>query len=120
MDTPTPTLYQAHCHCGAVHFEVEAAITGLSQCNCSLCRKKNALMFAVHESKLRVLAGHDALTEYRFHTRVAQHFFCKVCGIYTFHRRRSAPDVFGVNVFCLDDFDPSGLPIQLNQGALRP
>lgn len=120
MDTLKPTLYQAHCHCGAVHFEVEAAITELSQCNCSLCRKKNALMLAVHESKLRLLSGQNALAEYRFHTRVAQHFFCKVCGIYTYHRRRSAPDVFGVNVFCLDDFDPAGLPVRLNQGALRP
>ena len=120
--TPTPTQkrYQAFCHCRSVHFEVDADITELSQCNCSLCLKKNALMFAVHESHLRVVSGQEHLAEYRFHTRVARHFFCKSCGIYTFHSRRSAPDVFGVNVFCLEDFDIDGVPVNLNQGALRP
>ena len=34
----------------------------------------------------------------------ARHFFCHICGIYPFHRKRVTPDFLGINVFCLDDF----------------
>ena len=57
------------CHCGAVRFEIETDFPELTMCDCSICRRKNALMVKVHESRFRLLAGEDALTEYRFHTQ---------------------------------------------------
>ena len=48
---------------------------------------------------------------------MARHHFCKVCGLYVFHRKRSAPDHFGVNVFCLDDFDAASVPVLPAEGA---
>ena len=63
-------------------------------------------------AQFELLAGEDSLTEYHFHTRTARHFFCKVCGIYPFHRKRVTPDFIGVNVFCLDDFAPDGIPVR--------
>jgi hypothetical protein len=77
-------------------------------------------MVKVHESKLELLAGGELLTEYRFHTNTARHFFCKVCGIYPFHRKRAAPDHFGVNVHCLHDFDAAGIPVRQTVGAAMP
>jgi len=74
-------------------------------------------MVKVHESRFKFLAGADYLTEYQFHTRTARHFFCKRCGIYPFHRKRVTPDYFGINVFCLDAFDPSGIPVRQTAGA---
>ncbi len=109
--------YHGSCHCGAVQFEIETDFPELTQCDCSICRRKNALMVQVHESKFRLLAGADSLTEYQFHSRIARHFFCKVCGIYPFHRKRVAPDHLGVNVFCLEDFDPTGIPVRQAVGA---
>jgi hypothetical protein len=47
----------------------------------------------------------------------ARHYFCRTCGIYPFHRKRMTPDHFGVNVFCLDDFDPAGIPVRRTIGA---
>jgi len=109
--------YAGSCHCGAVRFEIESDFPELTTCDCSICRRKNALMVKVHESKFRLLAGDDALAEYRFHTMTARHFFCKTCGIYPFHRKRVTPDYLGINVFCLDDFDPSGIPVRATVGA---
>ena len=74
-------------------------------------------MVKVHESRFRLLAGSDALAEYRFHTHTATHYFCRHCGIYPFHRKRVTPDYFGINVFCLDDFDPAGIPVRRTVGA---
>jgi hypothetical protein len=109
--------YDGSCHCGAVRFRIETDFPELTTCDCSICRRKNALMVKVHESRFRLLAGEDQLTEYRFHTDTARHFFCKICGIYPFHRKRVTPDFFGINVFCLDDADWSDVPVRRTVGA---
>lgn len=77
-------------------------------------------MVKVHESSFRLLSNPDALTEYRFHTQTARHFFCRTCGIYPFHRKRVTPDFIGINVFCLEDFDPIGIPVRATVGAGMP
>jgi hypothetical protein len=74
-------------------------------------------MVKVHESQFKLLSGEDSLAEYRFDTKTARHFFCKTCGIYPFHRKRVTPDYLGINVFCLDGFDPSGIPVRWTAGA---
>ena len=114
--------HKASCHCGAVELELSLpdGIVDPRRCDCSICRRRNALMVKVPEGRFRLLAGADALAEYRFHTRTARHHFCKVCGIYPFHRKRVTPDHYGVNVHCLDGFDPAGIPVRRTAGASMP
>ncbi len=109
--------YEGSCHCGAVRFAIVTDFPELTTCDCSICRRRNALMVKVHESRFELLDGAGALAEYRFHTRTARHYFCKVCGIYPFHRKRVTPDHYGINVHCLDDFDPEGIPVRQTVGA---
>ena len=84
MGTRPMQSYLGRCHCGAVQFRIETDFPELTTCDCSICRRKNALMVKVHESRFVLLAGADSLTEYRFHTGTARHYFCKVCGIWCF------------------------------------
>ena len=66
-------LLLGSCHCGAVKFEVRTAVTPATRCNCSLCRRKGALMSPlVAADELTVLSGSDALTLYQFNTHVAK------------------------------------------------
>lgn len=109
--------FQGSCHCKAVQFEIDTDLPELTTCDCSICIRKNALMVKVHESAMRILSGSDSLTTYQFHTHTAEHYFCKVCGIYPFHRKRVTPDHYGVNVFCLEGFDPAGVPSRATVGA---
>jgi hypothetical protein len=109
-------VYFGACHCGTVKFRVEAELDELTTCDCSLCVKKNAVMAKVHESALTLLEGEDSLSLYQWNTRKAQHRFCSVCGVYTFHRKRSAPDHYGVNIFCLEGVDPASLPLRRAEG----
>lgn len=104
------------CHCGAVRFAVDAPIAELTTCDCSLCVKKNAVMAKVHQDALIITQGEDLLSLYQWNTRRAKHYFCSRCGIYTFHRKRAAPDHYGVNVFCLDGFDASAIPVRATEG----
>ena len=110
--------YLGSCHCGAVKFEVQTALAPAARCNCSLCRRKGALMTPVFESgNLRITEGKDALTSYQFNTRVANHFFCKHCGIYPFHQTRRDPKLWRANIGCLEGVDPYALEATLADGA---
>jgi hypothetical protein len=99
---------RAQCHCGAVVFEVDLAngFEKLRRCNCSLCRRKGAVMASVPLERLRIIQGADKLSLYQWNTRTAKHYFCSVCGIYTHHQRRSNPNEYGFNVACVEGVDP--------------
>ena len=108
--------FRGSCHCGSVQFEVTGTLDDFTMCDCTLCVKKNAVMYKVHESGLKILSGEDKLRLYQWNTRVAKHYFCGMCGIYTFHRKRAAPDHYGVNVFCLAGIDLSRVSVRRVDG----
>jgi hypothetical protein len=96
-------LYTGSCHCRAVTFEVEAPESvELERCNCSICTKSGYLHMIVPGSRFRLLTGREAITTYRFNSGVAEHSFCRVCGIKPFYTPRSNPDGVDVNFNCLD------------------
>lgn len=107
-----PEVKQGRCHCGAVVFEVELenGLQNLLRCNCSLCRRKGAIMSGVPVDKLKVIRGEENLSLYQWNTKTAKHYFCKTCGIYTHHQRRINPNEYGFNIACLDDVDPFEYP----------
>ncbi|MEE9136725.1 MAG: GFA family protein [Gammaproteobacteria bacterium] len=96
-------LHLGGCHCGTVRFEIEApAKIEVHDCNCSICCLTGYLHLIVPESSFRLVSGRDALISYRFNTGVADHLFCKICGVKSFYRPRSHPSSFSVNARCLD------------------
>jgi hypothetical protein len=101
-------LRRASCHCGAVELEIsfERGLENLRRCDCSLCRRKGAVMASVPLAALKVVKGGDQLACYRWNTMVAEHYFCRTCGIYTHHRRRSDPRQYGINIGCVEGVDP--------------
>ena len=66
-------------------------------------------MGTVPRDQLEVLRGEDKLTLYQWNTKIARHFFCSICGIYTHHQRRTDPTICGFNLGCLDEVDQSTL-----------
>lgn len=111
------------CHCGTVKFTVELTdgLNTARRCNCSYCRMRGAITVSAPLTGITMLEGKEKLTEYRFNTRQAAHYFCSVCGIYTFHQRRSNPDQYGVNVACLEGVSPFDFPeITVTEGIHHP
>ncbi len=100
------------CHCGRVKFEIGIPdeIT-VHRCNCSICRKSGYMHLIVTANRFLLLAGKDSLVDYRFHTGVARHMFCGICGIKSFYVPRSHPDSFSVNLNCVDL--PDGIEVSL-------
>ena len=86
-----PQTYEGGCHCGRVRFRVTADLDRVTNCNCSICTKKGFLHLIVARDQFELVSGKDDLTTYRFNTGVAQHTFCKHCGMHPFYVPRSDP-----------------------------
>ena len=91
------------CHCQQVRFEVEVgeALT-VYRCNCSICRLTGFLHLIVPRSEFHLHTPETQLSEYRFNSGVAHHWFCRRCGIKSFYLPRSHPEGISVNFRCLD------------------
>ncbi|HMG49711.1 MAG TPA: GFA family protein [Inquilinus sp.] len=107
-------LYKGSCHCGQVAFEVEGELTGAISCNCSICSRKGALLWAVPHDTLRLRASPDGLGTYLFNRHAIQHRFCRTCGIHPFAEdadpagERSAY----INLRCIEGLDLATVPVQ--------
>ena len=106
-------LYSGSCHCGSVKFSLKTDLSKVVQCNCSICKRKNAKMNLVPKDAITITHGEENLTIYQFGTNIAKHFFCKICGIYTHHQRKSDPNGIGVNLGCLDELDSFAIDSEL-------
>ncbi|AEM40260.1 Glutathione-dependent formaldehyde-activating GFA [Ketogulonicigenium vulgare WSH-001] len=71
---------------------------------------RGAVAVSAKLADLEILEGRDNLSMYQFNTGQAKHYFCKTCGIYTHHQRRSRPGEFGVNLACISKMSPFDLP----------
>ena len=110
------------CHCGQVEAKINIEkIYKFLRCNCSICKRKGAVMSMVKNEDFKIIKGEETLKIYQFHTKVAKHFFCSNCGIYTHHNPRSNPAMTGFNVGCIQDLDSIDIKdIQLNDGKNHP
>lgn len=105
--------YHGSCHCGAVRYEADIDFAeGTGKCNCTYCIKLRLWGVHIRPDALRMLAGEDALTVYRFNTQRVEHPFCRHCGVHVFDRG-NIPEVGGafvtVNIACLDDAELQGI-----------
>jgi hypothetical protein len=113
--------YTGGCHCGAVRYELQAEITQAISCNCSNCAKVGYLLAFIPESQFTLLSGEESLTDYLFHKKIIHHLFCKICGVHSFGRGKGpdGADTVAINLRCLDDLDPSSLPVHFFDGKSR-
>ncbi len=109
--------YQGSCHGGAVRFAFDAdAITEGVRCNCSICRRRGAVMSKTFLEGVAV-EGLDRLIVYHWGDLMMNHWFCPACGIHPFADAIERPGIYRVNLGCLDGVDPDALRVKLIDGA---
>jgi len=109
-------IHKASCHCGSVELEVSLpnGLVDPHRCECSMCRRRGAIVSPVLLDDIKIVKGKDILRLYQFNTMTAKHYFCSKCGIYTHHQRRSNPKEYSFNVACLEgvnSYDLGEVPI---------
>ena len=112
-------LHRGGCHCGLVRYEVEApAALDVELCNCSICSRKGAMMSpqAIPVAALKIEAQAEDLGLYQFDSKVAKHYFCRRCGIYTHNEMASKPGYCRVNLGCIEDLDTSAFEVTVFDG----
>lgn len=115
--------HEASCHCGEVRLQLTLPNGGENprRCDCSMCRRRGAIVASVDLENLKVLQGHQVLGIYQFNTFTAKHYFCTRCEIYTHHQRRSNPNQYGYNVACLEGINPFDLgDVPIMDGVNHP
>ena len=75
------------CHCGKIVFSTPAQLdfAAARRCDCSLCRRRWAVMVSCPLDQFILEKGAESLILYQWNTAIAKHYFCKICGIYTHH-----------------------------------
>ena len=102
--------YHGSCHCGRTEFSVEGELTAVVECNCSICARKGALLWAVPREAFHLRGWEEELGRYLFHRNAIAHRFCRHCGIHPFAEDASPGEDGGsvyINIRCLDGVDPA-------------
>ncbi|HVL08369.1 MAG TPA: GFA family protein [Burkholderiaceae bacterium] len=122
------TTYRGACHCGAVRFEIDAEIDHVRACDCSVCRRRGALIYRVPAGAFRLLTPVADLQVYRWGSMTGADYICRTCGILPF-RQPSHPtaeeraaglrpfDGWAINTRCLIDFDAESVPVRRIRGS---
>tara|TARA_Y100000590_G_scaffold112696_1_gene128518 strand:+ start:515 stop:886 length:372 start_codon:yes stop_codon:yes gene_type:complete len=112
------------CHCKGVEAEVEVPESGfkkIMRCNCSICKRKGYIIGVTGPDDFKIIKGENLLKLYQFHSKTAKHYFCTVCGIHTHNRPRIDPNIYGVNIACIEGVKPFELKnIPVNDGENHP
>ena len=103
---------EGSCLCGDVRFEIAGALTGASNCHCSMCRKAHGAAFGtyalVKATDFRIVSGADRITRYRSSPGVVR-TFCARCGSTLQWLRESKPDIVDIALGVIDG-DPGVRP----------
>lgn len=97
--------FEGSCHCGSVRFTTSLDLDDAIVCDCSICRKKGSIVVRVTDAEFDLQSPIEELGLYAFNKHIAKHYFCRTCGIQAFHRPRSYPELWAVNVRTLRGVD---------------
>ena len=122
-DTIIEPKHRLSCHCGSVVLELNLpnGIVNPVDVIAQFVEERGAVVGSVSLEDISVIQGLEHLRLYQFNTKVANHYFCGICGIYTHHQRRSLPDQYGYNIGCLEGVNPFLIPnVPVNDGVNHP
>lgn len=76
-------MHKGSCLCGAVRYEITAAINRITHCHCSMCRKAHGAAFGsygtVPRDAFRFIQGEADVASYHSSSSVTR-TFCRHCG----------------------------------------
>ncbi len=112
--------YKGGCHCQDVRFTINLEnpieSSDMTACNCSMCEKLAYIHLIIAKDQFQLTSDWNNLSKYQFNKKIAQHYFCKHCGVKSFYQPRSHPDCWSVNVRCLDDYSTFDLKFDTFDG----
>ncbi len=111
-------MIKASCHCGAVRLEIAVAPDGVTDCNCSICRRTGALWAYYRPDQVTLIHASGATVAYIWGDRMLALHHCGTCGCTTHWESIEQPpiDRMGVNARLME-IDLEAVPVRKNDGA---
>lgn len=77
-------MISGQCNCGAVSFQIDAAVEDVFVCHCSICRRYSGsngiAVIVVPNEQFRWLSGEEQIGTWRKPGHDWQSWFCRTCG----------------------------------------
>ncbi len=107
-------LHKGSCHCGKIAYEVEAEISQVTECNCSICQSRGYLLTFIPRDKLKLHTPEADMRYYTFNTHKIKHYFCPTCGSAPFGTGTDGKGnpVAAINVRYLEGVDLKALKVK--------
>ena len=72
--------------------------------------------FTIPPENFEMKVSTESLSTYQFGDKVAKHYYCNRCGIFTFVGTRLNPGEIRVNLGCIDGINSFNIPLVLFDG----
>jgi hypothetical protein len=115
-----PQTHAGSCHCGRIAFTLHGDVARAIDCNCSMCRRRGALLAFYPREALVLSSKEGDYGTYRFNKEHIAHHFCLTCGIAPFSEAvnpKTGEPTVAVNLRCLPEVDLASLEIAQVDGA---
>jgi hypothetical protein len=77
-------MAKGECNCGAVQFTIDAELSGVFVCHCSICRRftgsNGIAVLVIDNEKFRWVRGQEHIATWKKPGTEWEGWFCKVCG----------------------------------------
>jgi hypothetical protein len=96
-------MIEASCHCGALRMEIKTAPDTVTDCACSICRRKGALWAYYSPKDVRLIPAQGATQIYMWGDKDLEFHTCNTCGCTThWAPADKTHDRMGVNARLMD------------------
>ena len=89
---------------GAISIPRDIDTDAIRRCDCSLCKRRGAIMLSCPIEGVKIEQGAEQLIHYKWNTKVATSLLLKLWN-YDPSSRRTTPEICGINVGCIDELD---------------
>jgi hypothetical protein len=100
-----------------VRLEIETPPASVTDCTCSICRRRGVLWAYYDPDEVEVICAPGATVVYQWNDRCIEFHHCRVCGCTTHYDGVGGEPLRAVNARLLDPDALEGIPVRLFDGA---
>ena len=104
--------YIVSCHCGHLRLEVDADLTEVSECNCSICVRSGFLHWYVRPEQVKFLSEKHGASTYWWRSATGGQHFCPNCGNAILRTSLQYPPPLAINARCVEGIDLASITIR--------
>ncbi len=112
-------MIEATCHCGGVRIEVDGSLESVTECNCSICRRRGVLWAYYAPRQVRIHPPPGGTLVYVWQDRSIEFHACPTCHCTTHWSPLDGADRMAINARLVNPELLASVPVRKHDGASR-